>query len=384
MTAGRQGTSVRRQKAQRIGRATRVTAASLVLLLAAGCTPSSQSRAEREAACPAVDGDPGGADGWGSCWPGPGTTGVPPGRQLTRVPADATRGEGWEWNGRDHIVEITGDGAVLDGVEVEGGFYVRGIGVTIRNSKARFVATAPGSRAEYCHPGERPAVRAVSRCTEVPGLSDDSASANRRSRTVLEDSEIDYRGRLGDSGTCISGRNLSVARVNVHGCENGFDADSYVSITDSYVHDLYNSQEGDPHTDGLQSGIGDHVVLEHNVIFAFSTGCIFPDENGSCNGTAAVNIGGQPDLATVAGTSVTRNLLAGGAFAVYCPMVRPAGFLITQNRFSTVFSQSAPDPADRERVGTYGVQSGCEAPGIVATGNTLFDHRNKTISPLTW
>jgi hypothetical protein len=362
----------------------RVAAASLMLLLATGCPASSEPRLGMEPACPAPDGDPGGADGWGSCWPGPGNTGVPAGRQLIQVPADTTAGDGWTWNGTDRIVEITGDGSVIDGLEVDGGMYVRAIGVTILDSKARFVATASGSRAEYCHLEEQTAIRELSECTVVPGLSDVTASAYADPRTVIEDSEIAYRGRPGDAGTCITGRNLSVARVNVHGCENGFDADSYVSVTDSYVHDLYNSAEGDPHTDGLQSGVGRHIVLEHNVIFAFSTGCVFPDRSGSCNGTAAVNIGGQPDLATVSATEVTRNLLAGGAYTIYCPMVRPAGFRITENRFSTVFSQGAADPADRERVGAYGVQSGCEAPGITAKGNALFRHRTKGVSPLAW
>jgi hypothetical protein len=61
------------------------------------------------------------------------------------------------------------------------------------------------------------------------------------------------------TGTGIGDRNLRVIRVDIHGCENGFDAASYITIKHSYIHDLwYNSTVGDPHTDGLQSGVGAH------------------------------------------------------------------------------------------------------------------------------
>ena len=196
------------------------------------------------------------------------------------------------------------------------------------------------------------------------------------------------RGRLPRQswrhGTCITGRNLDVRRTDIRGCENGLDADNYVAVTDSYVHDLYNSADGGPHTDGLQAGIGAHVFLGHNVFYGFTTGCTFPNDSGSCNGTSAVNIGGQLDVATVEHTSVSRNLLAGGAYTMYCPALPPTDFVVSQNYFSTVYSGTAPAAKDRDRVGEYGPQTGCDGAGVVASGNKLFDSATRRAMPLVF
>ena len=323
--------------------------------------------------CAGALGRPDGSDGSGGCWPGPRTTGVPRGTHLTKVPAARTRGTGWQWLDADHVVSVDDDHAVLDGLDIAGGIVIRGVGVTIRNSRAAFVVTAGGAPANFCRADESPAIRAVSECTVVPGTSDDEDLASGAGRARVEDSEISYPGVPGDTGTCVMGRNLDIVRVDVHGCENGFDADSYVSIRDSYVHDLYNSSEGDPHTDGLQSGVGRQLLLDHNVIYAFSTGCTYPDGAGSCNGTAAVNIGGQRSLATVRQVVVTRNLLAGGAYTVYCPILPPSGFVVSDNTFSTVYSGTAAHRRDRHRIGEYGPQAGCDRPGVTARGNKVLD-----------
>lgn len=327
-------------------------------------------------------GEPDGPDGWGGCWPGPRTTGIPVGTELTKVPAQATSGRGWEWDARDGIVTISDDGAVIAGLDVAGGFYVRGRGVTIQGSRATFVAVAPGAPASYCHEEESAAIRALTECTVVPGISDDAAGSAQAPRTVLEDSEIDFNGTPDDPGTCVTGRNLDIRRTDISGCENGLDADSYVTITDSYVHDLYNSAHRDPHTDALQSGVGAHLVLEHNVFYGFTSGCTFPDDSGSCNGTSAINIGGQPDLATVRDTLVRRNLLAGGAYTLYCPARPPTDFKVEQNWFSTVYTDTAPRSSDRRRVGEYGPQSDCERTGVQASGNEIFDLSARRAVPL--
>jgi hypothetical protein len=138
------------------------------------------------------------------------------------------------------------------------------------------------------------------------------------------------------------------------------------------------------HTDGLQSGVGAHLLVEHNVFYGFTTGCTFPTEDGSCNGTSALNIGGQPDLATVEDTTVRRNLLAGGAYTMYCPVLPPSGFAVSENSFSTVYTSTASDPADRDRVGEFGPLSDCDRPGVTASGNTLLDYPERTATPLAF
>ena len=159
-------------------------------------------------------------------------------------------------------------------------------------------------------------------------------------------------------------RNMVVLRVDIHGCENGLDADSFITVRHSYVHDLFNSAVGDPHTDGLQSAVGARIRLVHNVIFAFTTGCDYPG-TAACNGTAAINIGGQPDMSTVRSALVRRNMLGGGAATLYCPSRPPAGFAIVENRLCEIYSP---------HVGEYMAMSDCDGSGIVKRGNRRFHY----------
>ena len=105
-------------------------------------------------------------------------------------------------------------------------------------------------------------------------------------RLTVQDVEIDCRNEGGSAG--IGDRNINVYRVNIHNCENGFDSDSDMTITDSYIHDLFTLPDGtpnQPHMDGLQSAVGSNLAIEHNTIYGFDTGCRYPN-NGSCNGTS--------------------------------------------------------------------------------------------------
>lgn len=292
--------------------------------------------------------NPGGADPWGGCWPGPATTGVPDGVTFTPSAGDRV---------------VSRRGQVVDGWDVDGCIVVRALGVTIQNSRARCITLEGDSPARYCRPSEPAAIRDLTGCTFVPGVSDVRERA-RRLRLVIRDSEIDCEGRPGAGGTAIGDRNMLVLRVDIRGCENGFDADSFITIRDSYVHDLFNSDVGDPHTDGLQSAVGANLRLVHNVIFAFSPGCDYPG-TAACNGTAAVNIGGQSDMSTVRNTVVRRNLLAGGAATLYCPMRPPTRFAIIENRFSEVYSP---------HVGEYMAMSDCRGPGITRKGNKRYHY----------
>jgi hypothetical protein len=294
-------------------------------------------------ACPGDPSSPDGPDPWGACWPGPATTGVPSGTTLDSSVGDRT---------------VSTRGAVVDGWDVDGCIVVSALGVTIQNSRARCITLESDSPARYCRPSESAVVRDLTDCTFVPGVSDVPEQA-RQQRLVIRDSEIDCEGRPGDGGTATGDRNMLVLRVDIHGCENGFDADSFVTVRHSYVHDLFNSVAGDPHTDGLQSAVGARLRVVHNVFFAFTTGCDYPGTQ-ACNGTAAINIGGQSGMSTVRDTLVRRNMLAGGAATLYCPTRPPDGFAIIENRFSEVYSP---------HVGEYMAMSHCGGPGITKRGN---------------
>jgi len=257
---------------------------------------------------PPTGGGTGGGNTGSSCalpkYPDATCTGVPAGTALTAVSGDLT---------------VTADNSTVSGKNVSGCIEVMAVGVTVKNSKAKCIETANSSRAR------------------------DPANAP----LTIEDSEVDCGNRLGS--TAIGDRNINVYRVNIHGCENGFDMDSNSIIQDSYIHDLYNSATGDPHTDGLQSGVGSNLTINHNTFYGFDTGCKYPND-GSCNGTSAINIFNAASGPAVHDTTVSNNLLAGGAYTLYCPKVSTSNFHITNNHFSTIYSS---------RVGEYGPSSDC-------------------------
>src|SRR5581483_1748539 len=74
---------------------------------------------------------------------------------------------------------------------------------------------------------------------------------------VVEDSEVDCQDT---NGTAIGDTFVTAVRLNVHGCENGFDIDQEVTVRDSYIHDLFNSEES--HTDGIQFASGHYQMVD--------------------------------------------------------------------------------------------------------------------------
>lgn len=301
--------------------------------------PVMSGPASVRAACIGTPNEPGGPDPWGGCWPGPHNTGVPAGTDLTPYGGDRT---------------VSTPGAVIDGWDVDGCILVTALGVTIQNSRAHCVGVA--EKARYCRAGETEGEKSLTGCTMVAGLSTDKGA--KRPVLTIRDSEIRCPSGLGESG--IADRNVVVERVDISNCENGLSVDSHVKVKHSYIHDLFNSVEGDPHTDGLQGLVGRNLRLVHNVIYAFTTGCSHPSVDARCNGNAAITIGGQRDWASVRHTMIRRNLLAGGSYTLYCPFVNPAGFSIIENRFSEIYSP---------KVGEYGTMTGCRGPGVTQRGN---------------
>lgn len=274
--------------------------AAIAALSVAGlmfCTPSAEAA---PSGCPAYP-----------AFPDAGCTGVPAGTTLTDVAGDLV---------------VTTDGEVVSGKNVNGCIVVQAPGVTVQNSRAQCVAVEDRAR--------------------------DAANP----RVTVQDVEIDCRNQGGSSG--IGDRNMNVYRVNIHNCENGFDADTDMTITDSYIHDLFtlpDNTPNQPHMDGLQSALGSNMVIDHNTIYGFDTGCRYPN-NGSCNGTSALFMGIDPNGPST-NTTISNNLLAGGANTLYCPDSSAASFRIVGNHFSTVYSPN---------VGEYAPSTNCG--GVTQSG----------------
>lgn len=87
-----------------------------------------------------------GPDPWGGCFPGPQTTGVPSGTQLTEVTSAAQQppyeglepdNTGWIWSTGDSAIKVMTSGAVVDAVQESGGIIINSgvTGVTVKNSQ---------------------------------------------------------------------------------------------------------------------------------------------------------------------------------------------------------------------------------------------------------
>ena len=192
----------------------------------------------------------------------------------------------------------------------------------------------------------------VIRNSEVRCINVRSASAQNPANPALHvyDVTIVCNNSISDRG--IEYKNFVAERLDISVCENGADINSYVTIRDSYLHDLGPTPVGEAHVDGLQASWGAHSRIEHNTILSRDTSSI-----------AWFNYDGN---ATVPNWTITNNLLgaqtsASVAYVIYCPGGTPSNALITNNRFK---SQYAP-------VGGY--STGCNRPGITWSGNVIHE-----------
>jgi hypothetical protein len=148
-------------------------------------------------------------------------------------------------------------------------------------------------------------------------------------------------------GTGIANSGYTVARSNIHGCENGLDVGSDVSAADNYIHDIYNG--GTAHGDGIQTnGYGHDVMIDHNTI-------------SNPGGTSAVITGRDQ----VVNTTIQNNLLNGGAYTVYCPRNSGTNFQLLNNRFGSDY--------------TFGPISDCDKLYVTASGN-VWDKDNSAVA----
>jgi Ca2+-binding RTX toxin-like protein len=247
-------------------------------------------------------------------FPNSGNTGVPAGTTLTRYTGPHT---------------VSAAGTVINGKSM-GCITVRAPGVVIRNSKI----SCSGGYAVYAGDGD---------FSGTP--------------LVVEDSEVDCN-LTGGNG--FGEANITVRRVDIQGCENGFDVNQNITVEDSYIHDLYNG--GSAHTDGAQMAAGHYenghvvdgsrnVTFRHNTIYGMGADGSF--------GTSAIisNRGADRDIL------IQNNLMAGGAVALYCEQgAKGKNYRVLDNHFSRRFGR---------KVGYYGVSTDCSDE--VQSGNVYHE-----------
>jgi hypothetical protein len=219
-------------------------------------------------------------------------TGVPAGTKLTVIKGD---------------LSVAKAGAVIEGKDIRGCVLIKAPNVTIRRSKVTCSGYyAIGNFIETYKGG---------------GL-------------LLEDVEVDCGNR---NTTGVGSYGMTARRLNIHGCENGFDIDDSTSVLDSYIHDLYEGSTG--HADGIQLAGGANIRIKHNTIFApGGTSAIISHPTGNAN------------------VLVEGNLLAGGAYTLYCPRDASRDYRVVANRFGRNFSAKG---------GAYGAWTGCKKVAVV-------------------
>lgn len=192
--------------------------------------------------------------------PGPGSTGVPPGTELT--PSGP--------------LNIWQAGTVVDGLDVAGCVSVRASDVTIRNTRIR--------------------------CDKPPsGVA--VLLGGGAKNLVLESVEVDGRGT---SEVCIGWGGYTLREVDLRGCVDGARFGYQVTIENSWVHDL--ARIGTLHPDALQTTSGADVVIRHNTLDARSPSGDF--------GNAALMLGTELGSKSLKRVLVERNFLDGGNYAL--------------------------------------------------------------------
>jgi hypothetical protein len=205
--------------------------------------------------------------------PNAANTGVPAGQSLAVISGNYT---------------VSTDGAVVDGKEIRGCVEVRAANVTIRNSRI------VGNGCFY-------AVRNFSTGLTLSDVDITCGNAN---------------------GTGVTATNYTIIRANIHNCENGLNVGGNVTLTDSYIHDLFDGNGA--HTDGAQFNQGaSNITFRHNTIISPAPG-----------GTSAIIMWDESDPQNT-NVLITGNLLAGGTYTLYCPRNNSSNVKIIGNRFGS-------------------------------------------------
>ncbi|GAA5201495.1 DUF4082 domain-containing protein [Microbacterium jejuense] len=229
-------------------------------------------------------------------------TGVKPGVTLTRVPEDATSGPGWSWRSDIRAVETTGTGVTIQGLKIaNGSIIVKHSGVTLRNVS---VASTDYYPINCVYSG---ATRDADSCL---GLTAEN---------------VEIKGTA-NCQAAMAFNGYTARRVYVHGCMDGFKADSNVLIEDSYVTALTYVPESRPgagdgsHNDGLQSTASGNIVVRHTT---FKLG-------GQQNMNAVFQMGIQGRVGS--GVTIQNNLIDGGGWMLNSTPIK--GIVVKDNRFT--------------------------------------------------
>ena len=206
--------------------------------------------------------------------------GVPAGTSLISVPGQESHGPGWKYDNVNGLV-VTGDGAVIAGLNIDGGIEIKASNVTVKNSVINEngnwwgigLYNSNNVTVEHCD------------------ISSPDGTGARR----LEVGIKDIYGNT--TGSRIIGNNIWHATTAIQ-IANGV-------IEGNYIHDYgYNATAGD-HLNGISVGGGDMrpLLIQGNTIL---------DNYGQTDAIALFQDFGNEGNKTING-----NLLAGGSYTIY-------------------------------------------------------------------
>ncbi len=202
-------------------------------------------------------------------------TGVPAGMALRSVPGQVSRGPGWHYAGG--YVEVSGNGAVLQGLSIPYTVDVTGSGVTIKD--VRITATGNSFGVSLRH------------TRNVTVEDSDISSPYSDSRRLM----VGVKDIYGDAtGTQVLGNNIWHTATGV---QIGAGL-----IADNYIHDV-GYASGD-HVNGITvNGGTTPLTVKHNTVFVN-----FPQ-------TDAISL--FEDFGVEANKLIEDNLVAGGSYTIY-------------------------------------------------------------------
>jgi hypothetical protein len=254
-------------------------------------------------------------------------SGVPSGMTLKTVPGQVSSGPGWAYSAASQEVDVTGNGAVLTGLNIPYNLNIKASNVTVNDSK---IVTSGSFGVDMRH--------TAGVTIENSTISGANATSGRVNYAVTD--------IYGDStGTVVKNDDISAFRTAVQ-----LDAGT---VTGNYIHDP-GYITGD-HTNGVfANGGASQLTITDNTIL------------NSRNQTDAINLDTEQGTGPVSNKTIENNLLAGGGYCIYGGNVyghTTSNILIENNRFGQTYYPKG---------GLYGPVAyySTTQPGNVWSGNT--------------
>ena len=301
------------------GRAVLATAATAAMVAGAGASLLISGGAASAATTS--------ANGITAGFPTSSTTGVPAGTPMKSVPGQVSSGPGWAWNSSGGYLEVSGNGANLTGLKVNGNIDVSANNVTINDVKVN--CGGDGSMGI--------SLRHTSNVTiENSNINGLNTTSNRLM--------VGIKDIYGDAtGTVVQNDNITKTSTAVQIYAG--------TIENNYIHEP-GMATGD-HINGVTTNGDDQpLLIQHNTIL---------------NNFAQTDaIGLFQDFSTVSNVTINDNFLAGGGYTIYGgtgTYGQTSNIVVTNNTISTMYYPQG---------GYYGPVAAFDstAPGNVWSGNT--------------